>query len=346
MGKVAQNRFTVWLSRHKILASLLFLLGAFATLVAAMAFLPFKLQKLPESSPATSFEGAMMRLQAIIKAQNAQPELMPVCHTKVMSHGEKVENVIVLFHGLTSCPEQFAQLGERFFGKGYNVIIPLQPHHGEKDRLNPSLPEMSSEELAQFATQYIDIARGLGESVTIAGISGGGTLTTWLAQTRDDIQTAMPISPFLGIRFVPTWLNRPVAKLLDKIPNIWMWWDPIKKEDNPFTDAYQYPRYTTKAIAAYMRLGFIAERAAKVAAPTVKVIVVSNESDLSVNLGVIDQFVCLWRENPGKGDTDIHIQSYRFDSSLKLPHDIITPQRFEGNTTIVYPKIFELLGVE
>jgi hypothetical protein len=183
MGKVAQNRFTVWLSRHKILASLLFLLGAFATLVAAMAFLPFKLQKLPESSPATSFEGAMMRLQAIIKAQNAQPELMPVCHTKVMSHGEKVENVIVLFHGLTSCPEQFAQLGEQFFGKGYNVIIPLQPHHGEKDRLNPSLPEMSSEELAQFATQYIDIARGLGENVTIAGISPGSIdplLNCWI----------------------------------------------------------------------------------------------------------------------------------------------------------------------
>jgi carboxylesterase len=295
----------------------------------------------PEPDPAATYEEAIARLDAIAEGQAADPDLNPVCYTRALTHGQKTEHVIVLFHGFTSCPEQMAVLAEQFFDRGYSVLIPLQPHHGELARDANSTNKISSEQLAEFAMQSVDIARGLGEQVTVAGISGGGTLSVWLAQERNDIQTAMPIAPFLGIHFVPTPLNRPVAHLLDDIPNIWQWWDPVRKENNPYTGEYQYPRYGTHGLAEYLRLGYAAERDAKADPPAGKIIMVSNASDLSVSNGIIDQFIDLWEAN-----NQASVESFRFDKSLNLPHDLITPERYAGNLTIVYPELLELLGLE
>lgn len=344
MSNLQDNVILGWVRRHKILSSVLGILAIMVIVLLVMAFIPFSVRSVPAPQPATSYEEALSRLDAIANEQAANPELNPVCYTSTLTHGEKTENVIVLFHGFTSCPKQMAVLGEQLYDHGYNVLIPLQPHHGELDRINNTTNQISSEELAAFAMESVDIARGLGDNVTVAGISGGGALSVWLAQERDDIQTAMPIAPFLGIRFIPTPLNRPVANLLDHIPNIPQWWDPVKKENNPYTGEYQYPRYGTHGLAEYLRLGFAAERDAKVEAPAAKIIMVSNASDPSVSNGIIDQFIQLWEQHEQAGDGDI--ESFRFDKSLDLPHDVITPERFEGNLTIVYPKLLELLGIQ
>lgn len=97
-------------------------------------------------------------------------------------------------------------------------------------------------------------------------------------------------------------------------------------------------------MAEYLRLGYAAERDAKDEPPAGKIIMVSNASDLSVSNGIIDEFVSLWEGHSNAGNAQI--ESFRFDSSLNLPHDVITPERFEGNLTIVYPKLLELLGLQ
>jgi len=344
MNNKNDRKFLSWFSKHKILSVILGIFAILVLVLVILAFIPFRVKNVAEPNPASSFEEALTRLEIINNQQSSNPDLNPVCYTKALTHGEKTENVIILFHGFTSCPEQMALLGEQFFERGYNVLIPLQPHHGELDRVNNTTNQISSEELAEFANQSVDIARGLGDNITVAGISGGGAISVWLAQERDDIAVAMPIAPFLGIRFIPTPLNRPVANLLDNIPNIWQWWDPVKKENNPYTGEYQYPRYGTHGLAEYLRLGFAAERDAKDNAPTAKIIMVSNASDLSVSNGIIDEFVKLWEKHNKSGENVI--ESFRFDNSLKLPHDVITPERDEKNTTIVYPKLFELLGLK
>lgn len=341
MSNQPENKLKAWISNHKTLSLILGILALMVIILPVMAFIPFSVKDVPEPDPAASYEDAIARLDAIADEQATNPALNPVCYTRALTHGQKTENVIVLFHGFTSCPEQMAVLGEQFFDRGYSVLIPLQPHHGELERVDNTTDQISSEQLAEFAMQTVDIARGLGDNVTVAGISGGGALSVWLAQERDDIQTAMPIAPFLGIGFVPTPLNRPVANLLDNIPNIWQWWDPIKKENNPFTGEYQYPRYGTHGLAEYLRLGYAAERDAKENPPKAKIIMVSNASDLSVSNGIIDQFVSQWKAN-----NEARVESFRFDKSLNLPHDVITPERYEGNLTIVYPQILELLGLE
>src|SRR5256885_12187431 len=70
------------------------------------------------------------------------PNVNPLCHTRLYTHGRRVENALVLLHGFTNCPQQFDALGRRFFEQGWNVVIPRYPRHGHTDRLNDSISEL------------------------------------------------------------------------------------------------------------------------------------------------------------------------------------------------------------
>ena len=117
---------------------------------------------LPHPDPATSYEEAEKRLQVWAEEEAGLP-LQEVCHTKLLSHGRQTEQVILFFHGYTTCPEQFANLGQMFFEKGYNILIPCMPRHGWKDRLTDELKYLTAEELAVYGSRSMDIARGLGD---------------------------------------------------------------------------------------------------------------------------------------------------------------------------------------
>jgi pimeloyl-ACP methyl ester carboxylesterase len=206
--------------------------------------------------------------------------------------------------------------------------------------MSEALLDTSATELAAFATESIDIAHGLGNEVSVTGLSGGGTLSAWIAQEHDDVDTAVMVAPFLGIGFIPTVLNRPLAQIADEIPNIWMWWDPTTKADNPFTQEYQYPRYPLHALAEYLRLGFAAEKDASENPPGAKrLVLISNANDESVNNDIIAQFENLWQEHGAE-----LISSYQFAKELNLPHDVITPTREDGNTALSYPIIIDYIA--
>ncbi len=131
---------------------------------------PYRLHSEIISDPANSYEDAVTWIEAISSDEEHQKDLNPVCTTQLLTHGKKVAKVIVFLHGFTSCPNQFARLGEEYFNKGYNVYIPRIPRHGISDRLGNSLKGLCAEELAKFAAQSTDIARGLGERVIVAGV--------------------------------------------------------------------------------------------------------------------------------------------------------------------------------
>ena len=48
------------------------------------------------------------------------PNVNPVCHTRIYSHGHRTERALVLLHGFTNCPQQFDVLGRRFHERGYH----------------------------------------------------------------------------------------------------------------------------------------------------------------------------------------------------------------------------------
>ena len=59
--------------------------------------------------------------------------IRPGCEPKIIDHGIKKNNVIVLIHGLTDSPYFMEAIGERFALMGFNVLIPLLPGHGLKE---------------------------------------------------------------------------------------------------------------------------------------------------------------------------------------------------------------------
>ena len=84
-------------------------------------------------SPAHNYAEAVQRIEAL--RDHEAPDMNPVCRLQFMAHGQQVERVIVFVHGYTSCPQQFRELGQRFYDMGYNVYIAPLPHHGLADRL-------------------------------------------------------------------------------------------------------------------------------------------------------------------------------------------------------------------
>lgn len=326
-----------WFRRHRVWTAVLVVLGLLIIMLAMLQLLPVTVDDQSVSNPANGHDEALARVRAIQENEEASGEINPVCVSTAMTHGEKTEGVIVFFHGFTSCPEQFRELGQQMFDEGYNIYIPRMPHHGKLDRSQDALVPTSAEELAQFATETIDIAEGLGSNVVVSGLSGGGTIASWVAQEHEDVDRAIIVAPFLGIGFIPTPLNRIVARVIDDIPNIPMWWDPTTKADNPSTAPYSYPGYPLHALAEYLRLGFATQDAARSEKPAAaSIMVINNEHDDSVNNGITDQLVATWRAHGEE-----FLRTYEFEDALGLPHDLITPTREDGNPAVVYPVIVD-----
>jgi carboxylesterase len=138
--------------------------------------------------------------------------------------------VIVLLHGLTNCPAQFDSLGRLSFARGANVLIPRLPRHGLADRMTRALAYTDVPELCAFTDRVMDAARGLGDSVTVVGLSTGGVMAAWAGQQRADVDRAVVIAPLLGLGYAPGPLTPAAARLMRSLPNLFVWWDSKARE--------------------------------------------------------------------------------------------------------------------
>ncbi len=315
------------------------LLVGISTFLAIFLFLsihPNSRRLVSHPNPTTGYGEALDRIQALLASEGS--EYNPVCRLKFMDHGEKTEQVIVFIHGYTNCPEQFRQLGEMFFERGYNVLITPLPHMGLADRMNSDQERQTAEELVAYTDGVIDIAQGLGERVSLAGLSGGGVMAAWAAQNRSDLDLAVTIAPSFGYTFIPGPLTVPVMNLFRLLPNFYQWWDPFKKMDT--SPEYGYPRYSTRALAEILRLATVVQAEACQGSPAAHaILVITNAGDLSVVNAITDKVVDCWRRQGFQA-----VRSYRFDASLKLEHDLIDPTQEKQRIDIVYPQLVELIS--
>jgi carboxylesterase len=284
--------------------------------------------------PVTSYEDALQRIHALQAEEGS--EYNPVCRLKFMDHGQRTEWAIALIHGYTNCPEQFRQLGELFFERGYNVLILPQPFMGLADRMNNNHERLTAEQLVTYTDEVVDIAQGLGKHVSLAGLSGGGVMASWAAQQRSDLDLAVVIAPSFGYKFLPGFLTTPVSNLLRRLPNFYQWWDPVNKQDiDPY---YGYPRFSSRALAEILRLALVVQAEACRETPRAgTILVITNNADLSVANERTDQVVDCWRQ------LGFHaVRTYQFDASLRLEHDLIDPSQSHQRTDIVYPQLVNL----
>jgi len=314
-----------------------------------------------ESDPDSiaSYEEALARVKAMQEG-DSNDLTRDVCITKLYDHGNSTEHVIILIHGFTNCPEQFNELGKQYYEAGYNVFIPRLPYHGLSDRMTGELVNLTAENLAVFGDQVIDISHGLGEKITVMGISGSGTLVAWLAQNRADIDFAIAIAPLFGLAFVPPSLTKLFERIGLLLPNFFLWWDPRTKADNPYSIYYAYPRYPTRALMEIIRLGMITRSQAEKSPPrTQNITLIINDAEPAVSNAETLKLLRRWqkhkrsspvdrrsspvdqRSTPRSGSVDArgNLSEIHFEKDLKLPHDIITPGTPGVPIEITHPRL-------
>ena len=244
-------------------------------------------------NPAAGYEEAERRIAAIRAREGDR--IIPDARVQFMTHGERTGEAIVFVHGYTNCPRQFVQLGEMFFKRGYNVLIANLPRHGLLDRMNDVQAGLTAEELAAYADETADIARGLGRRVTFVGISCGGVVSAWAWACRPDVSAAVLMAPAFGFHMIPWWFTFAAVNLLSILPNIYGWWNPITKLQG--APEHTYPRYSLRALRQILRLAYAVRGRVREAPPAGKeLIVVTNPSDLAVSNAMTGRVLREWRE--------------------------------------------------
>ncbi len=336
-GKLRKHKLSAFL---KLDSAFTFLSGILAALIASATRVikqsPLDELEAHSDNPAGDYEEAMARYEKIHTQEQALMGLNPVCQTKVLTHGHRVERVIILMHGMTNCPAQFAEFAALFYERGYNVLIPRMPFSGLKDPDTRALKNLTAEQLRNCSNTMVDIACGLGEHITYAGISVGGSMAAWVAQNRADVAKAVLIAPAFTIsRGMGVRMGRLAMHMFLIIPNV------MTQRIRPFTGAvgHNYHGFATRGLGQMMRLGFSVYDAARARKPAAQAaLVITNAADPAVENGITDKLVERWKAT-GLDRLEVCV----LDASYHLIHDIIDPGQKEQQTALVYPILLDLI---
>jgi pimeloyl-ACP methyl ester carboxylesterase len=242
---------------------------------------------------------------------------------------------IVLLHGLTNAPPQYDRLAPQLADRGHAVLVPRMPYHGYRDRMTDAIANLRAVDLELTALEAVAIAALCGERVVVLGISVGAVLAGWIA-ARTSIDTAIAVSPFCGLRFVPGTLNDALGASLRVAPNRFSWWDPRLKESQP--PPHGYPRFATRALGESLLMS-TTMRAPGSTTHARRAVVVLNPREPAVN-----NALALRRLGALAGDGVI-VSAVELQRAPPV-HDIIEPAVPQARTEFVYPRLIEIIETE
>ncbi len=175
----------------------------------------------------------------------------------------------------------------------------------------------SGQDLLDQAATGLDIASGLGDRITLVGVSGGAVAAAWMAQNRDDIESVVLLSPLFGIHSQPVALVDAVSAILNRGPNFYFWWNA--KEKDAIGPPYSYPRFGTRCIASTLELSrAIRNHLASQPLRAGRIAILTSACDLCANSAQTRQLAAQWEQyNPGR------VSIYEFPEALGVPHDVI-----------------------
>jgi pimeloyl-ACP methyl ester carboxylesterase len=290
------------------------------------------------SEAAPSYEEAIETIEKIIAQEAADPAIRPEGVSLLFTHGKPVHDAVVLFHGFTNVPRQFEELAQAYFKDGCNVYVPRLPRHGLKDRMTNDLANLTVEEIQNAADEAYSLARGLGKSISVAGLSLGGSMALWLTQTQP-VDLTIPIAPFLMPLGYPEVVINAAAHVAYSVPSFYCFWDSKLKENS--LPNYAYPGYPTHAMAELVFFGGDIFAVAATRKPLGKhCILVTNAGENAVNNDVARRLIALWNAD-GAHYTELTLKN------LGPPrHDIIDPVTFPQGRTLVYPVLEKLVAIQ
>lgn len=287
-------------------------------------------------TPARDYAEAVERYERVRAAEDAT--INGECLPRLLTHGGKTGRAVVLLHGFTNCPKQFDSLAILLHARGYNVYLPRIPRHGLADRMTTALAGLTAEDLARSAESALDLAHGLGERVTVVGLSSTAVAVAWLAAHRSDLDEAVVIAPALSPRGVSLlWTKRLTSALL-VAPNFFAWWNSDLKEGVP-GPRQCYPRFPSRGLAQVYRLGISVLDGATRARPAARrVAFLTTASDEGVGNEAAWELARRWRARGGD------VRTVEFPESLGVHHDMIDPAQPYQRIGIAYPEIGRLIG--
>jgi esterase/lipase len=309
----------------KIIRPAVLLLAAFA---ACTRYREERVRTYPIAPPPTYEDAA----QRVARRQAADDSVVAQGGRSIlMTHGARTPRAFVLLHGFTNSPTQFAELGERFFAAGDNVYIPRLPRHAEREAPVVALSRVKADELTMFADSIVDVARGLGDSVVVVGLSAGGSIAAWIAQWRGEVQRAVLIAPALGAGLLSDERGRELVELASVLPNV----RRTSKPDTTRPDMVQGT--TSRGLAEVLSLGHRVRDQADERAPRVKeILFLLNARDQTVSEKAALDLAQRWFDHRAS------VAVYKFPASARLPHNVMEVARRGGNPEMVYPIVTAL----
>lgn len=287
----------------------------------------------------TDYPDALEQVHRIQARDAADPRINPRCGPQLLTHDRQTERAIVFLHGITSSPPQFQALGQLFHRQGYNVLIPRMPYHGYHDRLTRDPARLTAARYLQFVSEAVDAARGLGKRLTVVGLSVSGVLVGWVAQHRTDVERAVLIAPAFAPMIAPMRLTPAISRVLLSAPNLFVWWDPRRREK--LGPDCVYPRFSTHAIAESFRLASVVFEQSRWRKPSAQTILcITNAQDPAVSNAATATVLRRWQTHSPHPD---QVQSHELRGVLPALHDFISPYQHGARTDVVYPMLFDLI---
>jgi esterase/lipase len=277
-------------------------------------------------NPTQDYDAAVARAREFIAADSAV--VAPGGESILLVHGGRAPRAVVLFHGFTDSPRQFAALADSLYARGDNVFVPRLPHHAERGRDARQLSRLSAADLCRTGDAGVDIAAGLGDSVIVVGLSVGGTIAAWTAEHRPEVRRAVVIAPPFEVTHVPSVLEKPLVNLSSHVPNV------TRRAAPDTARPDRDPGYTTHALAQVLKLGMAVRRDAPRDVPArAELLFLVNADDGTVKTPAVLDLARVWNER------GVPVSVYEFPDSLGLPHNILDPMWRQSDASVVYPTL-------
>lgn len=319
--------------RHPVLWTVLAVVAVLVASVLLLGFTPLLDDDLASQPEITSdYDAAMVKADALTAVDG--PEINPLCGSQVLTHGERTQRSVVLLHGYTNCPQQFMVMAQAYFDAGYNVVVPRIPEHGYADRMTDALSDLDPGKLTAFADDVVDIASGLGERVSVVGLSAGGTLAAWLAAERDDVVEVALLAPLMVPRILPEFTVGPIARWSSILPDYYLWWDGEQQEALA-SPPYAYPRYSLHSLGALLAVGRRAQGNVDRTQDLQRLVIVTNENDAAVSNAAVQKVA------DNLDDRTVTRVDHVFAEELGYRHDLVDPA---GENASDLPDIYATLG--
>ena len=265
--------------------------------------------------PAQQQPAAYSRSVAAIARRQAVDDSIadPGARSILLTAGAPTARAILLLHGLTDSPRQFEAFAYLLHADGNTVYVPRLPQHGLRGNNARALGALTAAQLRGVADSVVNEASGLGDSVIVVGLSMGGTVGAWIAQTRDVARVVL-IAPAIEPGRVPSLLDRPLIGLADHLPAITRRSAP----DSGRPD--REPGFNSRAVAEIFELGSsLLGRAARDAPRAHHVALLVNASDRTVKESAAEDLARQWLQH----GSDVSV--FELPDTLRLPHNIIDP---------------------